>query len=208
MVAYLGDGNDDGNIIVVHHDYPDSDSEHSQSDTDYDHNNIMNVDSVGFDFGDGNAVMANTNDEIIEITNKIADVLVRLGYSSAAVPSRKLNDDTTEWIIDMEILTMGLEALQEFSEQVIDSNIDEGYISGYIANILDIRESYENNLSPGEWDANHHPSLYNVFLPHITEARDEMQTQIMRISHDYQNVFSPFMERLDGCITTMIGLIE
>ena len=74
-------------------------------------------------------------------------------------------------------------------------------------NILDIRESYEGNLSPGEWDANHHPSLYSVFLPHITKARDEIQTQIMRMTHDYQNVFSPFMDKLDGCITTIHELI-
>ena len=138
-MAYFGDGN--GDVVGEHHDYPDTDSEHSMSDTDTEnyYTNIEYVDSVGFDGGNGNAVMANTKEQIIDITNKVADSFVSLGYSSAAVPSRMLNDGTTEWIINMEILTMGLEALQEFSEQVIESIIDGGYISRYVVNILDIR---------------------------------------------------------------------
>jgi hypothetical protein len=190
------DGNDGNDIQVVVHDYADL-SEHSDSETE-----------IPDEYEGNSQPSANTKDEIIIIMNNFADALVTLGYCGAAVPSKVLNDGTTEWVIPLNILVLGLETLEDYASQIIESNINENYITNYVTNTLDIRESYENNLTPGAWDSNNHPTLYAVFLPNIIKARDTIDSLIIRMSHEYQNNFTPFMDNLNRCINTISNIVE
>ena len=161
-----------------------------------------------------------SREQVTETVNNILQQLFTLGYCGAAVPSRIIRDGptsfNTEWIIPMDIISLALETLSEYIDNItyeynidyINNNITEEYITNFITEILDIRDSYTSNLSPGEWDANNHPSLYAVFFPKIIDSRDIIESQIIRMPVEYQNYFSPFMDRLNECINNISEIIN
>lgn len=161
-----------------------------------------------------------SSEQVTETVNIIIQQLFTLGYCGAAVPSRIIRDDPTslytEWIIPMSIIDLALETLAEYIDSItyeynidhINNHITDEYITDFITEILDIRDTYTSNLSPGEWDANNHPSLYAVFFPKITDSRDIIESQIIRMPVEYQNYFSPFMDRLNECINNISEIIN